>query len=225
MYGRNPVFNTKRTKTIEIMEDLQNAINEGRYAPNETITEAQIAEEYGVSITPAREALAMLTTKEYIQKVPHRGYLIRGITLDETQMLYDLRSILESGVVSLLMRRASRENIERLIEETNILLQHSEDEIRKQFRRYNHDFHLELAKLTGNSFLIEAYSSVMNKLWRAMTLGSSVQDVKKSLQTHINMCHAVLNRDEDLARNLFLGSMANSRMRAIAGLGEAFVEH
>lgn len=217
---RKPLSNGKTTKTIEIVENLRDAINEGRYYPNETITEAQVADEYGVSITPAREALAMLSTMGYIQKVPHRGYLIRGVTLEETQMLYELRSVLESGIVALLVLRSPHEGVNRLIKETEALLQLSDDEIRKEFRRYNHEFHMELARFTENTFLVDAYSNVMNKLWRAMNVGLSVQNVRKSLETHIEMCSAVQNRDEEYARQLFLGSMGNSRIRAITGLDD-----
>lgn len=61
------------------------------------ITEAEISEKFGVSKTPSREALNYLCMEGFLDKIPNKGYLVRGLSVAELQSLFQFRGILEKA--------------------------------------------------------------------------------------------------------------------------------
>ena len=79
----------------QIKELLLARILEGDYAPGQRIVEMQVANEFGVSQAPVREALRELEALRLIVSEPHRGARVRQVTNRELAEVYPVRAALE----------------------------------------------------------------------------------------------------------------------------------
>jgi len=68
------------SKTTEIYKVLRERIIEFKYNIGEPINEKSVAEEFGVSKTPAREALGMLVQDGYLINLPRQGYFVKEVS-------------------------------------------------------------------------------------------------------------------------------------------------
>src|SRR5688500_9444596 len=81
---------------------LEEAILESRLPPGERVTELQLAEAFGVSRTPVREAMRLLEAQGLLVRRHGRGtYVASRTTSEEASVIYDLRLPLESYLTAL----------------------------------------------------------------------------------------------------------------------------
>ncbi len=90
-------------------ERVRTAIVEGEFAPGQRLIEQRIAEQYELSRTPVREAIRRLEAEGLVVSVRHRGAIVREVSLDEVEDLYELRARLESYAAELAAARATPE--------------------------------------------------------------------------------------------------------------------
>ena len=89
----------------EIVAALENDIVAGRIAPRERLDEREIAERFGVSRTPVREALNRMATTGILERRPNQGMFVAAITLPEFLQMYEVLSELEALCARLAARR------------------------------------------------------------------------------------------------------------------------
>jgi DNA-binding GntR family transcriptional regulator len=90
-----------------VRDRLREEILTGRLAPGTRITIAEIAERYGVSQMPVREAFQGLQGEHLLELLPHRGARVRAITRRKVRDIYDLRGAVESLLARLAMPHLS----------------------------------------------------------------------------------------------------------------------
>lgn len=83
------------TQTSKIVYDLSQQIMRGELAPDATLGEAQLAESFGVSRTPIRQALAILSDEGLLKKSSGRSYKVRRFAPKEMLDAIDVRGVLE----------------------------------------------------------------------------------------------------------------------------------
>jgi DNA-binding GntR family transcriptional regulator len=90
-----------RPKTVQqaVAEALRQDITSGKLAPGSWIVQETLAEQFGMSRIPIREALKALEAEEYITYVPHSGYRVTKLGLDELLEVFRLRDILEEELI------------------------------------------------------------------------------------------------------------------------------
>ena len=79
------------SKAMDVYEKIRDDVVKLRLRTDELLNEKDLAEQYNVSKTPVREALAMLVQDGYLKKIPRVGYLIREVTDEEYYKLIYLR--------------------------------------------------------------------------------------------------------------------------------------
>jgi DNA-binding GntR family transcriptional regulator len=87
-------FLRPRTLPQQIADHLGMAILKGDYADGERIGEQEVAERYGVSRGPVREAIRLLETRGIVRLEPRRGATAVGISLDAVADLFNTRAAL-----------------------------------------------------------------------------------------------------------------------------------
>lgn len=96
-----------RGGTVErIFLKLKDGILTGRYAPGQRLIESDLTTELGVSRGPLREAFRKLTAEGLVESIPNRGAVVRRLSHQETQELFQIRGALEA-----LAARLASENI------------------------------------------------------------------------------------------------------------------
>ena len=97
----------KQSMTERVLNELRNDIINWNYNENDMITEAEISQKFGVSKTPSREALNYLCMEGFLEKIPNKGYLVKGISVMELQSLFQYRGILEKACAEMAIQYAT----------------------------------------------------------------------------------------------------------------------
>lgn len=99
----------------EVYLQIRKAIIRGDYKPNEKLQEENLAEQLGTSRTPVREALRKLESEKLVTYYPHRGTVVSGVSDDEIDDLFAVRTLIESLIARRAAVRAAPADINRLI--------------------------------------------------------------------------------------------------------------
>ena len=84
-----------RTKQEIIYETIREAIQIGRYAPGHRLVADDLAQEFGTSRMPVREALQRLENAGLVSITPHRGAVVSELSEQEIVEVYHIRAVLE----------------------------------------------------------------------------------------------------------------------------------
>jgi DNA-binding GntR family transcriptional regulator len=137
--------------------------------PGEKIFETEIANDLGVSRTPLREALNKLEQEGLIKTLPNKGYSVSKITATEIEELYEIREALEILAIRTAARN-SRENDwirfeESLLGQTRVKDKESR-KLHGQTFQEAHEFHQEIARISGNETLQQMLNTVSERINR-----------------------------------------------------------
>jgi DNA-binding GntR family transcriptional regulator len=97
--GQRSDFVRPKTAQQAVAEALRHDITTGKLAPGSWIVQEALAEQFGMSRIPVREALKTLEAEEYITYVPHSGYRVAKLSLDDLVEVFTLRAILEEALI------------------------------------------------------------------------------------------------------------------------------
>lgn len=89
----------RSTLREQLADALREEILAGRLVAGHSFTVREIAESYGVSATPAREALLDLAAQGLLQVEQHRGFQVREYTLADFQYMVEARSLVSEGIL------------------------------------------------------------------------------------------------------------------------------
>ncbi|WP_439574682.1 GntR family transcriptional regulator [Phreatobacter sp.] len=84
-----------RTLSAAIVDRLRQAILDGSHPAGTQLRQDALAETYGVSRIPVREALFQLEAEGLVRILPHKGAVVSELSIDEINDVFDLRTILE----------------------------------------------------------------------------------------------------------------------------------
>lgn len=182
----------------------------GKFDCDEMYNEQTFADRYGCSRTPAREAAGRLVYEGYLNKFPSKGYIVRIPSETEVRELRECRYILECSVIDRIVAGASDAQIRSL---EQIEASDPDDVLYMN----NLAFHVEMARLTGNSKLEDMVESLLYLLVRPMVstrypsyadYASRVRETGSALtEEHAAIISALLARDAVRAKALLKDDM------------------
>lgn len=188
-----------RTMARKIYEDHREAIISGALQPGVMLGEQQVADQYGTSKMPVREALHQLCQDGYLVSYPRRGYVVSNITEEDFREIQQVRLPLELLAAELVIRQASDEDIRRLYD---IIRQGTGPEhTLGEVHASNSSFHLELARLSGNRRLYASLEHLIGQVRRAGYRFYS-QAALEERHYHRDITDALLARDLAQAQSL-----------------------
>ncbi|MCF3124784.1 GntR family transcriptional regulator [Streptomyces arenae] len=88
----------RSTLRQQIADALRDEVLAGRLEPGQEFTVKEIAEQYGVSATPVREALVNLTAQGLLDADQHRGFRVHEHTLDDYRGMLEARGLIADGI-------------------------------------------------------------------------------------------------------------------------------
>jgi DNA-binding GntR family transcriptional regulator len=183
---------------------LRAAILSLELAPGQRLSERGLEPEFGASRTPIRAALMRLESEGLVQR-DGKNWMVAPLNLDEIRALYEFREALESAAARLAIERAAREDLEAL---ALLATTSDDDETPEHTLDAGTSFHLELARLSGNVFLLDAMQSVLTRLYRTRWL--EVQAAESRGRVHAE--HAAI------AQSLLAGDVGASELATIQHL-------
>lgn len=176
---------------------ILDAIDVGVYRPGDRLVESELAERFGVSRTPVREALQRLETQSLLAR-DGRSLIVASLDHNQLAELYVVRSELEGLAARLAARHATPEEISVLMEmvvEDRALLNDP-----GLLSRANRRFHRQLHLASHNRFLIQQLDLVYRSMaLMATTSLAAVGRGETALAEHQKIVDCIKARDEDAA--------------------------
>jgi DNA-binding GntR family transcriptional regulator len=97
-----------------VAQRLRDMVQSGELAPGTVLRQTEIAERFGVSTTPVREAFAVLMREGVVQQVAHRSVMVFQPRADEVAEIYEIRGALEPLATELAARNISVDQVAEL---------------------------------------------------------------------------------------------------------------
>lgn len=207
----------------QIADRICAAILAGNYQPGERIPEIQLAQSFGVSRGPVREALRLLESEGLITVSPRRGARVTALSLEEVEQLFDIRAVLSA----LAARRAA----ENILPAEIAPLQGLAAEIRRTVER-NDGVHAYLAlssqaghaiaRAARNPRLFSMMLSLSRQTLRYAQLGLSSEERRlESSKCWSDIVDAIARGDAEVAGRIHEDMILRSRDAAMKLLREA----
>jgi DNA-binding GntR family transcriptional regulator len=187
---------TPRALYEEVAELLRQRIFSRELTPGSWIDELKLAEEYGISRTPLREALKVLATEGLVTMKVRRGAYVTEVSERDLADVYHLLALLESDAAGVVAAQATPAQLKEL--------QSLHDELekaagnRERFFEINEAFHMRLLEIANNRWrdqMVADLRKVM-KLNRHNSLLKSGR-IEESLAEHRAIMQAMAARDAD----------------------------
>lgn len=190
---------------------LEEAILSGRYKRDVTLKENALAEEFGVSRTPVREALRQLELEGLVSMIPNKGAKVVGFTPDDIRDLYEIRSILEGMCAEKAAVYATPEQIDLLEETVYLTGFHAEKGHAKQVFEMDNKFHETLYEACHSKMLANMLRTCHHYVQavRKNTLKSQERSVK-STEEHAAIAAAIREHDGKKAGELAVSHIMSS---------------
>lgn len=198
----------------QVAEQLRQRIFQRELEPGAWIDELKIAEEYGISRTPLREALKVLAAEGLVTMKLRRGAYVTEVSRKDIADVYHLLSLLEADAASVVADKASDEQLQRLALTHEELRQNTGDA--ERFFALNESFHMQILEIADNRWrnqLVADLRKVM-KLNRHKSLFRQGR-IEDSLAEHEAIMQALLQRKSQMAMDCVQKHFRNGLNAAI----------
>jgi DNA-binding GntR family transcriptional regulator len=202
------------TKKEQVYERIHRAIITGELKPGEILNEAEIAAQFESGKTPTREALLLLTHEGFLDSLPRVGYIVSKPTMQDVLETFHLRIILEVEAIGLAVGRLSPEDIRRLQEnneEEGKLTASTIPTDKAAASALNRDFHLTLARLSGNARLATLIQQLVDDMERMLVNDPYLADPSQ----HKKILDALLTQDKEQAQQAMRLHIEETRNRIL----------
>lgn len=191
-----------RTLREVIVRTIRDGIIQGAFRPGEHITEPDLAERFGISRTPIREAFRQLETEGFLTTVPRKGTVVAPITVQDVRDFYEIKSLLEGYAARRACERITADEVAEMEECNERLLEaHLENDL-PQMLAFHNRFHEIFVRAAGNERLAQMVDNLVMQGQRFRIL-LSLSDVMADLvDQHRAIVSALTAHDPDRAEAL-----------------------
>jgi DNA-binding GntR family transcriptional regulator len=194
---------------------IQTRVLSGEVPVGSRLRQEALAEEFGVSRTPVREALRKLEATGLVELLPNRGAVVRGPSAREIREAYEVRAELECLAAELAAGRISDRDLLRLREAQALFRRSVETLIARRARRpqpwkdesvwvqANDLFHQAILDAAGNERLSDTIADLHRSFPRDLTwaaLSQSSRLLEENVEQHEAILEAIERRDPVEAR-------------------------
>jgi DNA-binding GntR family transcriptional regulator len=229
---------TTDSKTKVLYQQVRDKIVSGEITPGAILTEAGLADEYGLSKAPVREALVLLGHEGLVESMPRTGHVVASFTVQDVLETFHLRTILEAEAAGLAAERISEEVIAALLKNVNeeyTLLERAHEalNIRQEpaisdkrsilriaaheegfYERaceLNIEFHQLIARAAGNRRLADLIKQLMEDMRRMLAFSPRFV----TPQQHLEIIEALKHRDRAKAEQAMKRHMEGTKSRLL----------
>jgi DNA-binding GntR family transcriptional regulator len=194
---------TKKDKAYQV---IKKAIIAGQLESAKIYSISELLETFEVGGTPAREALVILASEGLIEPIPRIGYQVKSLSIHDVLEIFHLRSVLEVEGTGLAAKRITDDDISLLeannhLEQELVLSLQSDKSTHSYHEGYvlNLEFHLTIARSSGNNRLADLVEKILNELERVLNYDPRIAEVEKavsSVKQHMEIIEGLRRRDK-----------------------------
>ena len=188
--------------TDGIVDAVTTAIVERRLMPGTKLVEQQIADIFEVSRTVVRQALNQLSRDRLVTLEPARGAFVATPSIDEARQVFQVRRLIEAGMV----RQLAAQITDRQVEQLRLHLRDERQAVARSDvsgrTRLLADFHVVLARLLGNEVLAQLIADLLSRSQLIALMYQSSHSAEHSQDEHVDIVEALARRDGRAAARL-----------------------
>ena len=199
MKSISSVISGHKTLREKIVEVLREAIIRQKIRPGERITELEVAERFGISRTPIREAFRQLESEGFLTIVPRKGAVVSDIKEQDIKDFYEIKGVLEGYAARRAVERMTEKDIVRL-EQFNIEIEEcaKRQDVSGMTRAHN-AFHELILETCGNRKIQQVVAGLVRQFLRFRFYVASLVHVQEILREHAEIVAAIRSGDGDRA--------------------------
>jgi len=185
-----------------IVSSIRSAIVNGQLKPGTRIAEPELAERFGISRTPIREAFRQLESEGFISVIPRKGAIVASFSAQDVSNFYDLKMILEGYAARMATMTLTEADIAKM-ESLNRLMEGAS--AKKDLRRVldlHNEFHDVFLRACGNEKLHQIVQNMVMQFQRFRLILAMPGRVEGSIDKHAEIIEAFRRRDPALAEKL-----------------------
>jgi DNA-binding GntR family transcriptional regulator len=208
----------RRALVDKLASQLHARVLSGELPSGTRLRQEALAEEFGVSRTPVREALRKLQAGGLVELQPNRGAVVRGLSPREIRDAYEVRAALEALAAGLAAERINREQLQRLsrvqdefrtaLEKTVARRRGGREVGEREIRRWgsaNDDFHQTIHEASGNKVLAGTLAQLHRNFPRDLSrlvVSESTTMLEANVREHEAILEALSRHDATAAYEL-----------------------
>lgn len=208
----------RRALVDKLASQLHARVLSGELPSGTRLRQEALAEEFGVSRTPVREALRKLQAGGLVELQPNRGAVVRGLSPTEIRDAYEVRAALEALAAGLAAERANREQLQRLgnaqaefrtaLEQTVARRRGGREVGAREIRRWGHandQFHQTIHEASGNEVLTRTLAQLHRNFPRDLSrlvISESTAMLETNVREHKEILEALTRHDAAAASEL-----------------------
>jgi DNA-binding GntR family transcriptional regulator len=200
---------------LQIQQKLRERILGWHYPPGHHLGEQELCDELDASRIPVREALRALTEQGLVDQIPNRGCFVKQLDAQNTHALYDMRLALELFVAERLARSSLPADLlarERAYWEPRLHIKATDPVEAMDFVTADERFHLSLARVIENSYIVEALEDINERLrFVRLAVQTTPHRVQTTAGEHLMVLEAIERKDAEAARRTLRRNISHSR--------------
>ena len=187
-------------RSEQMGEQIEERIVTGVYPPGMRLDETELANSFGVSRTPIREALIQLSSAGLVEIRPRRGAIVAEIAQNRLYEMFEVMAELEAMCGRLAARRITPPEQQALMAAHQACEAAQKANDPDSYYHLNEQFHQLLYAASHNGFLEEQANALGKRLRPYRRLQLRVRDrMNSSFAEHAGIVEAILAQDGDLA--------------------------
>lgn len=196
---KNKNFKPPITIGETIYQYIKKEVINGKFKLNQRLQEKDVAELYGVSTTPVREAFQRLSAEKYLTINTRREVIVAGATLEEIREVFEVVRALDTLATKKAQKRLTNEDIIELKKMTEKLGVHYRSKKIHLYDKKNIEFHNKLWKSSSNEFLHKTLINLVEKTTfyknQLISLDKELSWLDRSYKDHLDIMKAIEKRD------------------------------
>jgi DNA-binding GntR family transcriptional regulator len=210
-----PELTERRTTSDQIADALRDAILTGEFEDGEELNQVALANHFGISRVPIREALRQLQAEGLVSAKAHQRTVVTTLSPERVAEILEIRSLLEAHLLSKTMNKLDPAQIKAL---EDICDQMDKAGDHQDWLRLNREFHLALYAPAATSFtsgLIEQLSARVERYLHLLS-DTGVERNKEANAEHRAIVRAIKAGDKRQARRELESHIGHTKERVVA---------
>ncbi|MEU1308248.1 GntR family transcriptional regulator [Streptomyces cinnamoneus] len=217
---RNLVTATERLRD-QVAHALRAALISGELRPGEVYSAPGLAEDFGISATPVREAMLDLAREGLVEPVRNKGFRVTEVNERDLDQYTEIRTLIEVPMTGRVTRIATAEDLEVLRPVAEEIVRAAREHDLIGYLEADRQFHLSLLALSGNERLVETVSDLRK---RSRLYGLTALDERGELipsaEEHLELLDLMLAGDAKGAEKCMARHLGHVRSLWAKGGGD-----
>ncbi|WP_414944611.1 GntR family transcriptional regulator [Amycolatopsis sp. cmx-11-32] len=214
-------FNLPASRTEVVLEEIRRGILTRELKPGQPLVEAELAARLGVSKTPVREALKVLSNSGLVTFSPYKGASVCVVDAELAKSVYDVRMVLEPEAV----RRSVERRSPDLLEDATELLKEASaaisDKDQVALSLLNRRFHRALYSGCGNPLMVSMLDDLKDRAALISAVGWETNPSwRREWNEHKAVLAAAKKGDADGAAGLLRAHIGDFLARILGAIGD-----